>query len=340
MIIGHFNQDVSGVADVAAIMSLGLECGDFDFRHRSWPFSLASSQYKMEMHSNIPPPVTPGNQTTERQLRLPFWFATPVLQLSTGLHISCAVLTALNPVIWPWTLGAVAVNHLLILATVVMRPHSRLLGPNMMRLPSAAALRGEVALTFDDGPDPIVTPQVLDLLDQYGAKASFFCIANKVIAHPELAREIIRRGHSVENHTNSHPHAFPFFGPKALQHEIDSAQNAIYATTGIAPVFFRAPMGFRNPFLAPVVERAGLCYTNWTRRGLDTFAKSAEPVFQRLQRGLAAGDILLLHDGCSIQPHGDSPVILEVLPRLLERLQELNLKSVALRSACNHAGKH
>jgi peptidoglycan/xylan/chitin deacetylase (PgdA/CDA1 family) len=245
----------------------------------------------------------------------------------------------LNPAIWQWTLAAVIVNHLLIHATVIMWPYSRLLGPSMIRLPAAAALRGEVALTFDDGPDPIVTPQVLDLLDRYGAKASFFCIADKTIAYPELTREIIRRGHSVENHTYSHPHTFPFFGPDAMQREIGSAQNAIHAITGIFPIFFRAPMGVRNPFLAPVVERAGLRYVNWTRRGFDTFAKSAEPVFQRLYRGLAAGDILLLHDGCSFRPHGGSPVILEVLPRLLEYLQTRDLRSVALQSACGHADK-
>lgn len=287
------------------------------------------------MHSNTPP----SHSTAAKHVQLPLLFATPLLLLSTGLHVFCAVLTLLHPAIWQWTLVAVIANHLLILATVVMCPGSRLLGPNMIRLPAASALRGEVALTFDDGPDPLVTPHVLDLLDQYGAKASFFCIGNKVIAHPELAREIIRRGHNMENHTNSHPHAFAFFGPGALQREIDSAQTAIHATTGVAPVFFRAPMGFRNPFLAPVVERAGLCYTNWTRRGYDTVAKSAEPVLQRLQRGLAAGDILLLHDGRSIQPHNESPVILEVLPRLLEHLQSLNLKSVALRTACDPVGK-
>jgi peptidoglycan-N-acetylglucosamine deacetylase len=293
------------------------------------------------MHSNTPLPAAPGEdtETSAKHVQLPLWRATPLLLLSTGLHVFCAVLTVLYPAIWQWTLGAVIANHLLILATVVMCHGSRLLGPNMIRLPAASALRGEVALTFDDGPDPIVTPQVLDLLDQYGAKASFFCIGNKIIAYPELAREIIRRGHSVENHTNSHPHAFAFFGPGALQHEIDSAQTAIHATTGVAPVFFRAPMGFRNPFLAPMVERAGLRYTNWTRRGYDTVAKSAEPVLQRLQRGLAAGDILLLHDGRSIQPHNESPVILEVLPRLLEHLQALNLKSVALQTACNPASK-
>ena len=267
-------------------------------------------------------------------MQLSLWRGTPILLFSTGLHLFCAVLTLLNPALWEWTLGAVIANHLLIFATVVLWPGSRLLGPNMRRLPTAAALRGEVALTFDDGPDPVVTPQVLDLLDQYGAKASFFCIGNKVSAYPELTREIIRRGHSVENHTNSHPHGFPFFSPTAMQHEIDSAQTAIHATTGVTPVFFRAPMGFRNPFLAPMVERAGLRYTNWTRRGYDTFAKSAEPVWQRLQRGLAAGDILLLHDGRSLVPHNEVPIILEVLPRLLEHLHTLNLKSVALPAGC------
>ncbi len=288
------------------------------------------------MHINTPSPaeldtnIKPG----AKKMQLSLWRGTPILLFSTGLHLFCAVLTILNTALWEWTLGAVLVNHILIFATVVLWPGSRLLGPNMTHLPTAAALRREVALTFDDGPDPLVTPRVLDLLDQYGAKASFFCIGNKVIAYPELAREIIRRGHSVENHTNSHPHAFPFFSPKALQHEIDLAQTAIYATTGVAPIFFRAPMGFRNPFLAPMVERAGLHYTNWTRRGYDTFAKSAEPVWQRLQRGLAAGDILLLHDGRSLLPHNEAPIILEVLPRLLEHLHTLNLKSVALPTGC------
>lgn len=295
----------------------------------------------MEMRSNTPPAVAAGQSrpASATHIPLPIWRATPALRLSTGLHVICAALTALSPAIWTWTLGAVIANHLLILATVVLWPRSRLLGPNMVRLPAAAAQRGEVALTFDDGPDSAVTPRVLDLLDQYGAKASFFCIASNVIAHPELAREIIRRGHSLENHTNSHPHTFPFFGPRAMQREIDSAQSAIHAITGIVPAFFRAPMGFRNPFLAPVVERTGLCYTSWTRRGYDTFAQSAEPVLQRLRRGFAAGDILLLHDGRSFQPHGEAPVILEVLPRLLEHIKAHNLKAVSLPAACNNVSR-
>jgi len=107
------------------------------------------------MHSNTPPPAAPGEdaKTATKHVQLPLWRATPLLLLSTGLHVFCAVLTVLHPALWQWTLGAVIANHLLILATVVMWPSSRLLGPNMTRLPAAAALRGEVALTFDDGPD-------------------------------------------------------------------------------------------------------------------------------------------------------------------------------------------
>ena len=263
----------------------------------------------------------------------PLWRATLALKVSSVLHVFCLALVLFFPNLWPWALGIFLVNHLG-LTIGVMQPRSRLLGPNMTRLPAAAAQRGEVVLTFDDGPDPQITPQVLDLLDRYGAKASFFCIASKVAAYPELTQEIIRRGHSVENHTHSHPHGFALFGPSALQREINIAQTTIQGVTSVAPVFFRAPMGFRNPLLAPIVQRAGLHYATWTRRGYDTFAKDPEPVLKRLQRGLAAGDILLLHDGRSTQLNGDSSIILKILPRLLEQLQAMHLKPVTLPAAC------
>ena len=262
------------------------------------------------------------------------WFTTPALKISAAAHIGSALLVILNPALWQWALGAIVLNYLVITAGV-MRPKSGLLGPNMTRLPAAAAHRREVSVTFDDGPDPEITPLVLDLLDQYGAKASFFCIAGKVSAYPELAREIIKRGHTLENHTNNHPYAFAFFGPSGILREIESAQATISAVTGVTPKFFRAPMGFRPPFLAPAVERTGLCCTSWTRRGFDTFARHPEPVLKQLLRGLVAGDILLLHDGRPNRPNKNNQVILEALPRLLEHLQTLNLKSVSLTTACD-----
>ncbi|HET7833284.1 MAG TPA: polysaccharide deacetylase family protein [Gallionella sp.] len=267
----------------------------------------------------------------------PLWRATTALRLTTLLHAGCAVLTVLRPAIWPWALGLVVANHLL-LGMATMWPRSHLLGANMTRLPAAAIRRNEVALTFDDGPDPEITPKVLDLLDQYGAKASFFCIGERVAAYPELAREIIRRGHSVENHTYRHANVFALFGPVVAQREIKAAQNDIQTVTGIAPLFFRAPMGFRNPFLIPLVERADLRYASWTRRGYDTVARQPEKVLQRLLRGIAAGDILLLHDGCATHVNSGTPLILEVLPCLLERLQAHQLKAVSLPAACKYVG--
>ena len=263
------------------------------------------------------------------------WRLTTALRISIILHAGCALLVILFPALWLSALGAVLANHL-ILTGAVFWPRGRLLGPNMTRLPASAIRRGEIALTFDDGPDPEITPQVLDMLDRYDAKASFFCIAEKVAAFPELAREIVKRGHSIENHSHSHPYNFALLGWRGLRGEISAAQQTIQEVTGTTPRFFRAPMGFRSPFLAPVTEYIGLRYVSWTRRGYDVFEQNPEHVLRRLLRRLAAGDILLLHDGRSHQPHGGSRVVLEALPRLLEPLRVHGLKSVTLPVAMKH----
>jgi peptidoglycan/xylan/chitin deacetylase (PgdA/CDA1 family) len=261
------------------------------------------------------------------------WFTTPALKISAATHVGCAASILLAPALWKWSLGAILLNYLCLTAGV-MWPKSRLLGPNMTRLPAEATRLRKLSITFDDGPDPETTPLVLDLLDRYDAKASFFCIASKVSANPELAREIVKRGHSLENHTTSHPYGFAFFGPRGIMRDINAAQTTIGTVTGTTPRFFRAPMGFRPPFLAPAVERAGLCYTSWTRRGFDTFARNPEPVLQNLMRNLAAGDILVLHDGRPNRPNRNNQVMLEALRQLLEHLQTRNLESVSLPVAC------
>ena len=125
------------------------------------------------------------------------WRPAPAIALSLLLHAAGVAALVLQPRLWPWVLGGLVANHLLLSASVLW-PRGRILGPNLVRLPAAAAARNEVSLNFDDGPDPEVTPRVLDLLDRHQAKASFFCIGEKAAAHPDLVREIARRGHSVE----------------------------------------------------------------------------------------------------------------------------------------------
>lgn len=262
------------------------------------------------------------------------WRPAPFIKATVGVHVAGAALIALEPAAWPWVLGAIGANQA-VLSTVGIFPKSTLLGPNMRRLPSAAVARREIALTFDDGPDPEVTPRVLDLLDAYGARASFFCIGKRVRAHPEIVIEITRRGHSVENHSARHPLAFAFYGPAALRAEVEPTQAEIAALVGRAPRFFRAPFGIRSPMLEPVLARLDLQLVSWTRRGIDTVASNPAQVESRLATGLAAGDILLLHDGLAARTIGGNPIVLKVLPRLLDRLAASGLNSVSLPTGCD-----
>jgi len=232
------------------------------------------------------------------------------------------------------------------LALAGLWPRSRLLGPNLLRLPDAAARRGEVSLTFDDGPDPSVTPAVLDLLERHGARGSFFCVGERVDRWPELAAEIVRRGHRVENHTYSHPWQFSLLGPRGIAREIDRAQEAIRRATGETPRLVRAPAGLRNLLLEPVLARRGLWLATWTRRGLDAFGADSRGVLRRLERNLTAGDVLVLHDApaatgaqmvstwasrwSAAGASGRRPPVLVVLPALLERLKSAGLRSVPL----------
>lgn len=265
------------------------------------------------------------------------WRPAPALQASALVHLAGAAALVASPASWPWVAGGIVANHAA-LALGGFLPRSRLLGPNLVRLPQTAARRAEVALTFDDGPDPEVTPQVLDQLDAAGAKATFFLIGERAARHPALAREIVRRGHAAENHSHRHSTAFGWYGVARARREIAAAQDAIADATGVAPVFFRAPFGIRNPLLDPALAHSGLRYASWTRRGFDTVARDPRRVLDRLTRGLAAGDILLLHDGISVRTRTDGAQALAVLPALTARLAALGLRPVTLRDGCRDAG--
>ncbi|NNU42805.1 polysaccharide deacetylase family protein [Ramlibacter montanisoli] len=260
------------------------------------------------------------------------WPVPPLLWATAAIHAGALVLLLAAPAHWAWALTALVANHA-VLTAVGLWPRSTALGENLVRLPAAAAARGEVALTIDDGPDPEVTPAVLDLLDAAGARATFFCIADRAQRHPQLVREIVRRGHSVQNHTHGHSHRFSLLGPRGFAREIEAAQRVLAGLTGEAPRFFRAPAGLRNPFLAPVLHRLGLTLASWTRRGYDTRERDPQRVLRRLTRGLAAGDILLLHDGHCARDAQGRPIILAVLPALLAELRGRALVPATLPQA-------
>jgi len=266
------------------------------------------------------------------------WRPSALIRGSVALHLAGVAVALARPRLWPWALSAVVADHLLLIAAGLW-PRSRLLGPNWTRLPAAAGARDApaIAITIDDGPDPQVTPRVLALLEAHGTRATFFCIGERVARHPALAREIVQCGHAIENHSQRHLHRFSLLGPRALADEIGRAQQTIAAATGEVAQFFRAPAGLRNPFLEPVLARAGLRLVSWTRRGFDTVRTDAAAITQSLTRGLAGGDILLLHDGHAAHDAAGTPLVLAVLPGLLAAISARGLRCMTLGAACARA---
>jgi peptidoglycan/xylan/chitin deacetylase (PgdA/CDA1 family) len=258
----------------------------------------------------------------------PGWF----IILSVAIHLIAIAIVVWQPETWPWALAVVAANHLLITA-LGLWPQGNWLGSNWSQLPKPARLRGEIALTIDDGPDPVVTPKVLDILDCYQVKASFFCIGKQALAHRELCREIIRRGHAIENHSMHHFYRFSTMGVRGLRREVGDAQRVLTEITGQSPRFFRAPAGLRNLFLDPVLERLGLQLSSWSVRGFDTSWTSPQRIRARMVGRLKAGAIVLMHDGnAAIDPNGQS-MIEQVLPGLIETAFQKGLKFVTLKDA-------
>ncbi len=211
---------------------------------------------------------------------------------------------------WPWTLVCAA-GIAACCCWAILNPYCQWLGPVRRTTDD-----GEILITIDDGPDPHDTPLLLDLLDRHHAKAIFFMIGEKVRAHPELAREVIRRGHVIGNHTLTHPAAsFWCAGPWRTRREIAGCQRVIEEITGTKPRWFRAPVGHRNWFTHPVVSALGLEVMAWNRRGFDAVEKDAGKVLARILPDLTTGDIVLLHEA--------TPITAEVLGTLLARVASI-----------------
>jgi peptidoglycan/xylan/chitin deacetylase (PgdA/CDA1 family) len=180
-------------------------------------------------------------------------------------------------------------------------PNCTLFGPVLGRGPRAGR---RLYLTFDDGPNPTATEAILDTLHDADVPAAFFMVGEHVRRHPELARRVAGAGHAVGNHTQHHV-KLHLKGPRAVAAEIDAAHAIIDATTGIAPRFFRAPHGFRNPFVQAAARRHGYAVCGWTFGVWDTDRPGADTIRERVRRRLRPGAIILLHDGDGYDPRGD-----------------------------------
>lgn len=158
------------------------------------------------------------------------------------------------------------------------------------------ATAGRVALTFDDGPDPSTTPELLKVLKQHEIKAAFFPIGAIAEDHPDTIKQIDQQGHVLGNHSYRHAWWTNFLVGRALEREIGRAQDAIKAATGKVPAFFRPPIGLTNPHIPGVLRKHGLSVVGWDVRSFDTRA-STEAVIDRVLKKIREGSIILLHDG-------------------------------------------
>lgn len=184
--------------------------------------------------------------------------------------------------------------------------------------------RREVWLTIDDGPDPDDTPQILDLLAAYGARATFFVIGKNAARHPALIRAIIAGGHEVGHHTHTHPLAFFWCAsPSRVNRELDAALAALHAV-GVSPKWFRPPAGIKNLWLAAALRTRSLTCVGWSARGLERWHSGAEAVANRTLHALRPGAILLLHEG----PRVPATIRVEAIHRVLKRLHALGYQCV------------
>ena len=156
--------------------------------------------------------------------------------------------------------------------------------------------RGRIALTFDDGPNGVQTAAVLDVLARHRARATFFCVGEAALAHPELLRRMANEGHCIGNHTMTHA-LLPRLRRRQTVREVEAAQAAITAAGVAPPLLFRAPKGWKNPFLPGVLREQGLRLIGWTRGVWDTDRPGIDIILRRSRRALRDGAIVLLHDG-------------------------------------------
>ena len=175
----------------------------------------------------------------------------------------------------------------------------------------------KIALTFDDGPHYKYTDEILDILEKYGVKATFFVIGVNAERHPEKVKRIASSGHEIGNHTYSHPH-LKKVSAQELEAEIEKASEVISRLTGKKPVLFRPPEGYCGADVSSTAKKSGCDVILWSHDTRDWAHTPSETISQRILDGVGCGDIILFHD--FITPDTPTPSSLEtVIPRLIER---------------------
>jgi peptidoglycan/xylan/chitin deacetylase (PgdA/CDA1 family) len=226
-----------------------------------------------------------------------------------------------------------------LIAYGAVHPRAQLFGKTLCRTDSPRKL----AITFDDGPNPAITPKLLDLLEKYNARATFFVVGRYVRECQEIVQETAARGHLIANHTHTHPNLF-WMSAASIQTELQQCQDAIGLAMNSRAKWFRPPFGFRNPWVVKTAGQLGMKTVMWTLIPGDWAPQSGEklvgnlqPISDHAQRrsgnARATGDILCLHDGGHRGLNADRLHTIKALEHWLPRWRDSGLEFVTIEQA-------
>jgi len=192
-----------------------------------------------------------------------------------------------------------------------------------------------VALTFDDGPHPVYTPRVLEILETFGVKATFFLIGRQSRSYPEVVQQIKARGHEIENHSDNHLFYLPWLPAERMRQEIVAAQETIHRITGSYPSFFRSPLGWVSDDLVAVCRELKLPIINGSVKVGDVSLPGTEYIIQAVLDKTRNGAIIILHDAGGVGSYRDRTQTLEALPIIIKNLKDQGYKFVILKELIN-----
>ena len=204
--------------------------------------------------------------------------------------------------------------------------NSWVFGPALSRLPGSEPV---VSITFDDGPNPVATPRILDVLKQEGVHATFFVLGRHADRWPGLVRRMADEGHQIGNH-GYHHRKLHRRGPAYVRDDLTQGIAAIERACGVRPAVFRAPHGFRNPWVTPIARSLGERTIGWSLGVWDSARPGAHEIVRRALDGMRAGSILLLHDGDGYNADGDRMQTADALPGIIKGLRARGFGFVTL----------
>jgi peptidoglycan/xylan/chitin deacetylase (PgdA/CDA1 family) len=222
---------------------------------------------------------------------------------------------------------ALVVSYLGVFVLGAMVPNLEMFGDVLSRVTEAPA--GAMALTFDDGPDPRTTPEVLRLLARYDQRATFFVIGEKARRAPEILRAITEAGHELALHSMSHPYLYSFWTPRRVEADLRELQALLREHAGVEARFFRPPVLVLSPRTIAGAARAGVAVAGASIRAFDGTARAKRVDVERRLNRARPGDIVLLHDA-SERDDGPTPVTLTFLDEQLRAWSERGLRSRTL----------